>query len=117
MFGTTCPPRGLSGVVRRFAYRRFSEGRAAHWLLLVAGDRIDVAESRVRAWLRLHPDSVLTETGVRAELTHHGLASRRGRKDVRHQALDPVIVAGPTVLRGALAAVAVRAVVRRVRGR
>src|ERR1700709_60202 len=66
VFGTSCPPRGLSGVVRRYAYRRFSEGRAAHWLLLIAADRIDVRESRVRALLHLHPDLALTETGVRA---------------------------------------------------
>src|SRR5215208_5150539 len=33
VFGTTCPPRGLSGLVRRYAYARFSEGQTAHWLL------------------------------------------------------------------------------------
>ena len=35
VFGTSCPPRGLSGAIRKYAYR-FSEGRAAHWLLLIA---------------------------------------------------------------------------------
>src|SRR4051794_28857571 len=29
VFGTSCPPRGLSGLVRRLAYRRYSEGRSA----------------------------------------------------------------------------------------
>src|SRR5215203_7484466 len=35
VFGTAQPPKGLSGVIRRYSYARFSEGRAAHWLLLI----------------------------------------------------------------------------------
>ena len=47
----------------------------------------------------------ITETGVLSEFSHHGIASRfgRGRADVRHHPLDPVIVAGPWVLRGGAA--------------
>ena len=74
---------------------------------------MDAWESHLRSFATLRPDNPLTETGVKAELTRHGIASRRGRKDVRHQALDPVIVAGPWVL-GAV--VAVRTV-RRLRRR
>lgn len=48
VFGTVAPLHGLSGKIRRYAYRRFSEARAAHWLLLMLGDRVDVIESRVR---------------------------------------------------------------------
>ncbi|PZR52563.1 hypothetical protein DNL40_11485 [Xylanimonas oleitrophica] len=111
-FGTAQPLHGLSGAVRRLAYQRFSEGRAAHWLLLMAGDRVDVAESRVTALLRGRPDNLVAETGVRAEVSRHGWSSRVGarRTDVKHQALDPLIVAGPWVLGGA----AVFAVVRRI---
>jgi hypothetical protein len=47
VFSNALPPRGLSGVVRRLAYR-IPEHRAAHWALLLLGDRIDVLESR--AW-------------------------------------------------------------------
>ncbi|MEA3216785.1 MAG: hypothetical protein QOJ19_2941, partial [Acidimicrobiia bacterium] len=36
VFGTSCPTKGLSGVLRRTAYRRYSEGQAAHWLVLIA---------------------------------------------------------------------------------
>src|ERR1700712_5798467 len=46
VFGTSCPPKGLSGVMRKRAYRRYSEARAAHWLLLLAADRVDVIASR-----------------------------------------------------------------------
>jgi hypothetical protein len=110
VFGTSCPPRGLSGVVRRYAYRAFSEGRAAHWLLLIAADRIDVAESRVEAALRGQPDNPVTELGLRSEFTHHGVSSRfgRGRADLKHLPLDPLVVGAPLLLAGGLAYVLVR---------
>ncbi|HUR75302.1 MAG TPA: hypothetical protein VMZ00_13570 [Sporichthya sp.] len=102
VFGTSCPPRGLSGAMRKLAYRRWSEARAAHWLTLLAADRVDAVESHLRSLMTLHPDNPITQTGVRSELTHHGLASRRGRGrfDVRHQWMDPVLVAGPWVVAG-----------------
>jgi len=116
VFGTVCPPKGLSGVVRRYAYRRFSEGRAAHWLLLVAADRIDVLESTAASYASRQPDNPVAETGVRAEFTHHGVRSRvgRGRADVKHVWMDPVVVAGPWVAAGAGLAVGASAVLRRV---
>ena len=115
VFGTAQPLHGLSGAVRRHAYDRYSEGRLAHWLLLIAGDRLDAAESRVRSYASLRPDNLLTESGVLGELRRHPLRSRAGRVDRRHQVLDPVIAAGPAVLRVVGAAALVRAVVRRVR--
>jgi hypothetical protein len=117
VFGTSCRPKGLSGVLRRLSYRRYSEGRAAHWLLLIAADRIDAWESHLASFVTLRPDNPLTETGVRSEFTHHGLTSRVGTKraDLAHQPLDPVIVAGPWVAAGAAAYVGGRTVVRSLR--
>jgi hypothetical protein len=117
VFGTSCPPKGLSGAIRRYSYRRYSEGRAAHWLLLVAADRVDAWESHLRSFASLRPDNPITETGVRAEFTRHGLASRFGRRrtDVGHQGLDPVIVAGPWLAAAGVAAAGVRALRRRAR--
>ena len=114
VFGTSCPPKGLSGVIRKFAYRRYSEARAAHWLLLLAADRVDAVESHLRSFATLHPDNPVTETGVLSEFSRHGFSSRfrRGRADVGHQALDPFIVAGPWVLAGVLAYRAGRRVAR-----
>lgn len=77
VFGTAQPLRGLSGALRRVAYRRFSEGRAAHWLILLYADRIDVVEHRVAGLLSLKPDRPIAETGVRAEWTR---SSRWGRR-------------------------------------
>jgi hypothetical protein len=114
VFGTAQPLHGVSGRIRRLSYARYSEGRLAHWLLLMAADRVDAVGGAARSFLTLHPDNPITETGVLSELTHHGVRSRlgRGRADVRHQALDPVIVAGPWVVAG----VGVWRVARRVAG-
>ncbi len=116
VFGTSMPLKGASGAIRRYAYR-YSEGRAAHWLLLLAGDRVDAWESHLASFVTARPDNPITETGVRSELTHHGFASRAGRKraDVNHQWLDPIIVAGPWVLAGAGVLSTIRAVRRRRR--
>src|SRR5918994_5445796 len=61
VFGTSTPPRGLSGMIRKYAYRQYSEGRAAHWLLLVLGDRVDAVESHLKSLLSLRPDNPITE--------------------------------------------------------
>jgi hypothetical protein len=116
VFGTAQPPHGLSGVVRKYAYARFSEGRLAHWLLLIGADRIDAVESHLRSFATTRPDNPITETGVKAEFTHSGLASRRGRSDARHHLLDPVLVAGPWVAAAGAAVLGGRRVVRAVRG-
>lgn len=117
VFGTAQPLHGVSGAVRRVAYRRYSEGRMAHWLLLMAGDRIDAWGARASSLLSGRPDQPLTETGVAAEVTHHGLASRlrSSRTDTRHQLLDPVVVAGPWVAAAAGAVLGARALVRAAR--
>ncbi|CCH87672.1 Conserved protein of unknown function [Modestobacter italicus] len=115
VFGTAQPLHGLSGAIRRLAYERFSEGRNAHWLLLIAGDRVDAWGSHLRSFASGHPDDPVTETGVRAELTAGG-AARSGRSDRRHQVLDPVVVGGPWVLGGAAMVLGVRRVVRALRG-
>jgi hypothetical protein len=98
VFGTAQPLSGLAGPLRRYAYARHSEGKAAHWLLLIAADRVDVFEHVVRSLPSLRPDNPVTETGIRAETTHGALRSRRGRSDVRHQVIDPVVNGAPWAL-------------------
>jgi hypothetical protein len=43
VFGTSTPPSGLSGAIRKWAYK-FSEADARHWLTLIFADRINVVE-------------------------------------------------------------------------
>jgi hypothetical protein len=103
VFGTSCPPRGLSGAIRRFAYTRYSEAQTPHWLLLVAADRVDAVESAVLSMATLHPDNPITETGVLSEFKRRGFSSRfgHGRADVKHHWMDPIIVGAPWALTAA----------------
>lgn len=97
VFGTAQPLKGLSGAIRRFAYRNYSEGQLAHWLLLVGADRVDVVESRVEALLSGRPDSKIAETGVLSEMRYGGIRSRAGqhRADLTHQPIDALQFAAP----------------------
>ncbi|MCW2516490.1 MAG: hypothetical protein JWR11_5532 [Mycobacterium sp.] len=99
VFGTAQPLRGLSGAMRKFAYK-FSEGRAAHWMILLYADRVDAGEHHLRSLASLRPDNPITESGIKAEFTHNGIRSRFGRKrvDVKHMWMDPIIVAGPWIV-------------------
>jgi hypothetical protein len=113
VFGTAQPLKGLSGVIRRFAYT-FSEGQTVHWLLLLAGDRVDVLESRIGGLLSGRPDNVIAETGVLAELRGGAYRTRFGqhRADLKHQPIDLVLWAAPYVAIAGGAYLAARAVLR-----
>lgn len=52
VFGTTSPPRGLSGVIRRAAFR-WSESNLMHWLLLMGADRVNTFEGIFEDIVRL----------------------------------------------------------------
>lgn len=62
VFGTAVPPSGLSGVIRRRAFRR-SENDLRHWLLLLAADRVNVVEGLLED-LRESPRSRQVAAGV-----------------------------------------------------
>ncbi|SDD17891.1 hypothetical protein [Auraticoccus monumenti] len=116
VFGTAQPLHGVSGAIRRYSYRRFSEARAAHWLLLIAADRVDFVGSRFTGLLQGRPDDPVSETGILAEARYHGLRSRTGdnrrRVDTAHTWIDPLVVGAPWIGGAALALVG-SAVVRR----
>lgn len=54
VYGTTLPPRFLSGMVRRRAYR-IPTHRARHFLLLLVADRLDRLEARLPRLRRRRP--------------------------------------------------------------
>ena len=66
VFGTPCPPRGLSGVLRRRAFG-FSESQWAHWLLLMLADRVDAVEGVGEDLARGQPPNLFKEMGLGAE--------------------------------------------------
>ena len=114
VFGTAQPLRGISGAIRRYAYG-FSEGQTAHWLLLMAGDRVDVLEGRVEALVQGRPDNVIGETGVLRELKGGAFRTRFGqhRADLKHQPIDLVLWAAPYVAIAGGAWLLIRAMNRR----
>ena len=47
VFGTTLPPHGPAGAIRKAAYR-IPDDEPRHWLVLMLGDRVDVWSHRAR---------------------------------------------------------------------
>lgn len=117
VFGTAAPLKGVSGAIRRHAYAKYSETRAAHWLMLLGADRVDAVEHHLASLLTLRPDNPITETGIKSEFTHHGFGSRAGRRraDRSHTWIDPILVAGPWILFGVAVVRGAGALVTRVR--
>lgn len=66
VFGTSCPPRGLSGRLRDAGYQ-YSEGRLARWITLMLADRVDVVEGLLQDFARLRPPNVVREMGLASE--------------------------------------------------
>lgn len=62
-FGTSTPPRGLSGSIRRRAFA-FSESQWGHWLLLMLADRFDPVEGLIDDVKRGRVPNPLVETGM-----------------------------------------------------
>ncbi|MFJ6678437.1 hypothetical protein ACIQLK_04820 [Microbacterium sp. NPDC091382] len=100
VFGTAQPLHGLSGLIRRIAYARYSEGQTPHWMLLILGDRVESSGAHVRSLFSRHPDDPVTQSGVFGERGRRPIASRfgRGRVDVKHTWIDPLLVVGPWVV-------------------
>jgi hypothetical protein len=66
VFGTSTPPSGLSGMIRRAAFA-YSESSYLHWLPLVLADRINVVEGLLHDVARGHFPNVLAEAGGKAQ--------------------------------------------------
>ena len=114
VYGTAQPLHGLSGVIRRFAYRNFSETRNTRWLILLLGDRVDAAGAHFQSSLTARPDNPITQTAILSEPRYRPLRSRfgRGRLDLRHTWMDPLIVAGPWIAAGAVLVLGARRIGR-----
>jgi hypothetical protein len=52
VFGTAAPLKGLSGVIRRVAYK-YPDHWARHWMMLLMADRVDSWEHNLRRTLPL----------------------------------------------------------------
>ncbi len=69
VFGTAVPPTGLSGRIRRFAFR-YSESSYGHWLPLILADRVNMVEGIVDDLRHGRVPNVFAERGWKAAWKH-----------------------------------------------
>lgn len=70
IFGTAQPPKGLSGMMRRIAFR-WAENDLRHWLLLLAADRVNVVEGIGEDLAQGKVPNVFAEMGIKSEWEHN----------------------------------------------
>jgi hypothetical protein len=66
VYGTSKPPSGLSGIIRRIAYK-FSESSYGRWVPLILADRIDMMEGVVDDFSKGHVPNIPKEIGLKSE--------------------------------------------------
>ena len=66
VFGTSTPPSGVSGMIRRFAFK-YSESSYGHWVPLVMADRIDVVQGIISDIRHGIFPNIFAEKGWQAE--------------------------------------------------
>lgn len=74
VFGTSTPPSGLSGIIRRKAFE-YSENHYGHWLPLILADRINVVEGIVDDLRKGHIPNIFAERGWNAEWKYNRKAA------------------------------------------
>jgi hypothetical protein len=70
LFGSSAPPTGLSGMLRRLAYK-LTENDIRHFMLLLLADRVNMVEGIGQDLKRGQVPNVLAEMGIRAEWQHN----------------------------------------------
>lgn len=76
VFGTPQPPSGISGNIRRFAFK-YSENDIRHWLLLLFADRVNMVEGVGEDLAKGHIPNVFAEMGLRSEFKYNRPAAMR----------------------------------------
>jgi hypothetical protein len=70
VFGSTVPPSGLSGAIRRMAFK-YSENHYGHWLPLLLADRVNVVEGLLDDLRHGHVPNIFAEKGWKADWEHN----------------------------------------------
>ena len=66
VFGQAAPPSGLSGMIRRWAFK-YSESNYAHWLPLLMADRVNVVEGVLSDLVHGKVPNIFAEKGYKME--------------------------------------------------
>jgi len=91
VFGTSTPPSGLSGAIRRHAYK-YSEATAAHWMTLILADRIDVIQGKLNDFKEGIIPNPWIERGWKAEWKYNRPAF------IRNAAITALLITGGILL-------------------
>lgn len=70
VFGTTVPPSGLSGAIRRYAFQH-SEDRYRHWIPLILADRVNMVEGLIDDLSHGYVPNLYKERGWGVEMKHN----------------------------------------------
>jgi hypothetical protein len=89
VYGTAKPPSGLSGMIRRFAYK-YSESSYARWLPLMLADRINVVEGIIEDVTKGKVPHMADELGLKSEWKYN-------RKRMLINAAAGAVIAGIAV--------------------
>jgi hypothetical protein len=86
VFGTSVPPSGLSGAIRRYAFQH-SEDRYRHWIPLIVADRINVYEGLLEDIKGGYLPNLIKERGLLMEWKYN-------RASLLKKAATAVIIGG-----------------------
>ena len=89
VFGNSVPPSGISGAIRRWAFRH-SEDRYRHWIPLIIADRINVVEGLIDDFRKGKLPNIFLEKGLRAEIRYN--APRLTRKIAITMVLGAIVL-------------------------
>jgi len=70
VYGTSVPPSGLSGMIRRYAFQH-SEDRYRHWIPLILADRINMVEGLIEDIKAGDFPNLYAERGWKMEMKHN----------------------------------------------
>ncbi|HYD33220.1 MAG TPA: hypothetical protein VEA39_01515 [Methylophilaceae bacterium] len=70
VFGTSTPPSGLSGMIRRVAFK-YSENDMRHWLMLLFADRVNMVEGLGDDLMKGHIPNIFAEMGWKSEFKYN----------------------------------------------
>lgn len=70
VYGTSVPPSGLSGMIRRYAFQH-SEDRYRHWIPLILADRINMVEGLISDLKDGQFPNIIKERGLAVEWKHN----------------------------------------------
>lgn len=87
VYGTAKPPSGVSGMLRRIAFR-YGENSFAHWLPLILADRVNSLEGMLSDLRHGKITNVYAEKGIKAQWKHDRPAV------VKKAAITAVVVTG-----------------------